>query len=178
MTALMRAYFAWAARTPVLLGALIWSLITVLLLFPALSLAAPLLDVRDGYSHAELMDAMAQYGASGRRIYAWASPTIDTLFPMAYVTLFSGILYRLRPFEWLWVAAWIPVLAGLWDLCENAQITAMLLMFPAVSERQVAWASFFAHVKNAYIGPAYQLPAMAFLVIAFLQYLVRARNTR
>jgi len=178
MAALMRRYFAWAASTPVLLGALIWSLITLLLLFPALPLDVPVLDVRDGYSHAELIAAMTQYGESGRRIYAWASPTIDTLFPIAYVSLFSGILYRFRPFEQLWVAAWIPVLAGFWDLCENAQITAMLLMFPDVTERQVAWASFFTHIKIAYIGPAYQLPAIAFLLIALWQYLARARKNR
>ncbi len=178
MVALMRRYFAWAASTPVLLGSLTWSLVSLLLLFPALSLDAPLLDVRDGYSHAELIAAMTQYGESGRRIYAWASPTIDTLFPIAYVTLSSGILYRFRPFERLWASAWIPVLAGLWDLCENAQITAMLLMFPAVTERQVAWASFFTHVKIAYFGPAYQLPAIAFLLIALWRFLVRARQSR
>ncbi len=175
MAILMRRYFAWAAGTRVLLGALIWSLITVLLLFPSLSLDGPLLDVRDGYSHAELVAAMTQYGQSGRRIYAWASPTIDTLFPIAYVSLFSGILYRFRPTDWLGISAWIPVLAGLWDLCENAQITAMLLMFPDVTERQVAWASFFTHVKLAYIGPAYQWPAAAFLLIALWRFLVRVR---
>ncbi len=178
MAALMRRYFAWAASIPVLLVALTWSLISVSLLFPALALKAPMLDVRDGYSHAELMAAMTQYGASGRRIYAWASATIDTLFPIAYVSLFSGILYRHRPSERLWVVAWVPVFAGMWDLCENAQITAMLLMFPAVSERQVAWASFFTHVKLAYIGPAYQLPAIAFLLMALWQFVARARKRR
>ena len=174
----MRRYFAWAASTPVLVGSLTWSLITLLLLFPALPLGAPMLDVRDGYSYAELLDAMTQYGEHGRRVYAWASPSIDTLFPMAYVSLFSGILYRFRPSERLWVTAWIPVAAGVWDLCENAQITAMLLIFPAVSERQVAWASFFTHVKIAYIGPAYQLPTIAFLLIALWRVWARIRKNR
>ncbi len=174
----MRRCFAWAGSTPVLLCALVWSLITLLLLFPALPLAVPVLDVRDGYSHAELVQAMTLYGEAGRRIYAWASLTIDTLFPIAYVSLFSGILYRFRPFESLWVVAWIPVAAGVWDLCENAQIFAMLLRFPDVSEQQVAWASFFTHVKIAYIGPLYQLPAVAFLLIALWQYLTRAYRNR
>ena len=68
--------------------------------------------------------------------------------------------------------------AGAWDLCENAQITAMLLMFPDVTERQVAWASFFTHVKIAYIGTAYQLPAIAFLLIALWRFLAHARKVR
>lgn len=173
MAAWMRRYFSWAARTPVLLLALAWALLSLAVMFPAMGLDAPVLDVRSGYSHAELMAAMVAYGPTGRRVYAWASPTIDVLFPIAYVTLFSGILYRFRPFESWWVLAGIPVFAGLWDLCENAQIVALLLMYPDIGEQQVAWASFFTWLKIVVIGPAYQLPAIALLLIAGLRYLCR-----
>jgi hypothetical protein len=91
------------------------------------------------------------------------------------VTSFCGILYRFRPVERLWALAWIPVIAGVWDLCENAQLTALLLMYPAVGETQVAWASFFTHVKSVYIGPAYQWPAVAFLLIVAIRRLARIR---
>ncbi len=159
-------YFRFASRTPVLLGTLVGVLAWVLLVFPSLPIGGPLLDVTAGYSYPELVAAMQTYGASGRRVYALASPTVDTAFPVLYVTLFSGLLTRLRPSDaWTWLA-WIPVLAGLWDLCENAQITAMLLMYPAVGETQVAWASFFTHVKTVYLGPAYQLPSVALLLVA------------
>ena len=63
--------------------------------------------------------------------------------------------------------------AGIWDLCENAQITAMLLMYPDIGETQVAWASFFTHVKTAWIGPAYQWPAIAFVLVALLRAVMR-----
>jgi hypothetical protein len=169
----MRRYFAFAARTPVLLTSLALALLILFGVFPALPIGAELLDVRDGYSYPELIAAMQQYGASGRRVYALASPTVDTLFPASYVTFFCGLLYRLRPLEGLWVVAWVPLFAGIWDLCENAQITAMLLMYPALGETQVAWASFFTHVKTVYIGPAYQLPAIAFVLIALLQGAMR-----
>ncbi|MEO7941465.1 MAG: hypothetical protein ABIR55_22805 [Burkholderiaceae bacterium] len=163
-------YFRFASRTVVLLctaaGVLVW----LLLVFPSLPIGGPMLDVTAGYSYPELVAAMEGYGARGRRVYAWASPTVDTAFPLMYVTFFSGLLTRLRPADgWLWLA-WIPVFAGLWDLCENAQIIALLLMYPAVSETQVAWASFFTHVKTVYLGPAYQLPALALVLVAIVRW--------
>lgn len=145
-------------------------LVCVLLVFPSLPIGGPLLDVTAGYSYAELVAAMQSYGAAGRRVYACASPTVDTAFPVLYVTFFSGLLTRLRPSDaWTWLA-WIPVFAGIWDLCENAQITAMMLMYPAVGETQVAWASFFTRVKTLYIGPAYQLPTAALVLLAVVRW--------
>jgi hypothetical protein len=162
-------YFRFASRTPVLLatggGALTW----LLFVFPSLPIGGDMLDVRSGYSHAELGAAMEQYGAAGRRVYAWASPTLDTAFAALYVTLFCGLLTRFRPSDgWTWLA-WIPVFAGIWDLCENAQIVAMLLLYPDVGPTQVAWASFFTFMKTVWIGPAYQLPTLALLIAAALR---------
>lgn len=166
-------YFRFASRTPVLLATAAGVLVWLLLVFPALPLGAEVLDIRAGYSHAELIAAMEAYGASGRRVYAWSSPTLDTIFPALYVTFFSGLLTRLRPSDgWTWLA-WIPVFAGIWDLCENAQITAMLLMYPDVSQTQVAWASSFTYVKTVWIGPAYQLPALALALAALMRWGMR-----
>lgn len=139
-----------------------------------------MLDVRLGYSWQELIDAMDQYGASGRAIYAWASLTLDTVFPMLYATLVAGILYRFAPRDSWRVLAWLPVLAGVWDLCENAQIIAMLLMYPDIAPGQVAVASFFTRVKWLFMGPAYQLPALVVVLMALVRKLVvivRARRS-
>lgn len=166
-------YFRFASRTPVLLCAAGAVAVWLLLVFPSLPIGGRMLDLSAGYSYPELVAAMESYGASGRRVYAWASPTVDTAFPILYVTLCSGLLTRLRPSdEWTWLA-WIPVFAGIWDLCENAQITAMLLMYPAVGETQVAWASFFTRVKTLYIGPVYQLPTGALALLAVARWCVR-----
>lgn len=169
-------YFRFASRTPVLLASGVGVLVWLLLVFPSLPIGGDMLDVSAGYSYAELVAAMERYGVSGRRVYAWASPTLDTLFPLLYVTLAAGLLTRLRPSDgWTWLA-WIPVVAGLWDLCENAQITAMLLMYPDVSVTQVAWASFFTRVKTLYLGPAYQLPALALVVVALARWVWRQQR--
>ncbi len=151
------------------------------LVFPALPLGADMLDVRLGYSWQELVTAMEQYGASGRMIYAWASPTLDTLFPLLYVTLCSGILVRFAPRESWRVLPWLPVFAGAWDLCENAQITAMLLKYPDITPAQVTLASFFTVVKWIVVAPVYQVPAITFVLVAAVRKLrkahVRARGT-
>ena len=166
-------YFRFASRTPVLLVSMAGVLVWALLVFPSLPIGGPLLDLTAGYSYAELMAAMESYGVAGRRVYAIASPTVDSAFPVLYVTFFSGLLTRLRPSDaWSWLA-WIPVFAGLWDLCENAQITAMLVMYPAVGETQVAWASFFTHVKTVYLGLSYQLPTLVLLLLAVVRWFVQ-----
>ena len=133
----MKHYFEFASRWTVLLATLAASLVSIFVVFPALPLGADLLDTRPGYGWQELLDAKEQYGVSGRRVYAWASPTVDTLFPLLYVTLFAGILYQFSPAPAWRALAWLPVFAGLWDLCANAQITAMLLMYPDITPGQM-----------------------------------------
>lgn len=113
----------------------------LLALFQAIPVGGELLDVRQGYAHEEAMAALAGYGADGRRVYAWSSATVDTVLPCVLVTFLAGLVYRLRPSQNLGMLAWLPLLVGLLDLAENAQIIGMLVQFPDVSARQVAVAS-------------------------------------
>jgi hypothetical protein len=163
-----RKYFEFAARTTPLIFTFIGVLVMVLLVFPALPINGEMIDVKLRYTLADIQVAMLQYGPNGRAVYALASPTVDTLFPVLYVTFFAGLIYRFRPKERLWVMAFIPVLAGAWDLCENAQIVAMLLQFPDISANQVGVASFFTTVKHM-LSAVYELTAIVFL----LMFLVR-----
>ena len=97
------------------------------------------------------------------------SLVLDTLFPFIYVTFFAGLIYRFRAFEGTWWLAYIPILGGIWDLMENAQISLMLIGYPEVSEAQVAWASVFTQAKH-WIGSVY-------LAIGFLLALVSITRT-
>lgn len=163
-TAGCRKFFEFAAGTKPLIVSFIGVLLMALLVFPMLPVGGELLDVKLSYSLADVQAAMLQYGPQGRAVYALASPTVDTLFPILYVTFFAGLLYRFRPSERLWPLAFIPVFAGAWDLCENAQITTLLLQFPDISARQVALASFFTSVKHV-LSAVYELMALLFLAI-------------
>ncbi|MCY3641589.1 MAG: hypothetical protein OXH37_11305, partial [Gammaproteobacteria bacterium] len=89
-----------------------------------------------------------------------------------YVTFFAGLIYRFRLTEGTWVLAFIPVVAGLGDLAENAQITAMLIQYPNVGATQVAWASAFTMFKG-WIIPIYMVLGLGLLLVAGLRCAVR-----
>ena len=144
----MRTYFESVSTTPALLATLLSTLMLVLAVFPALPIGGELLDVKSGYSFQEAVTALECYGAEGRRVYAWSSATVDTLLPIAYASLFAGLLYRFRPAERLWSLAYLPIAAGVLDLCENVQIILLLVSYPDVSASQVASASLFTLAKG------------------------------
>ncbi len=166
----MNRYFKFAGQTTVLVVTFAATLVFLFGVFPALPIGGVMLDLMPGYTHAEAMAAMEEYGASGRSVYAIASPTLDTLFPLVYVTLFAGLIYRFRWSDRTAFLAWIPVVSGIVDLGENVQITAMLLSYPDVSAAQVAAASAFTTVKG-WLGPVYQLLAVALLIVAGIRRL-------
>ena len=159
-----RKYFEFASGTKPLLISFAGVLLMVLWVFPSLPIGGEMIDLKLSYDLAAIQHAMLQYGAHGRAVYALASPTLDTLFPLLYVTFFAGLLYRFRSNERLWLAAFIPLVAGVWDLCENAQITAMLLQYPEISVRQVAVASFFTSTKHV-LSALYEVAAVSFLLV-------------
>jgi len=142
--------------------------ILIVFAFPALPINGELLDLKPGYTFQEVVAEMEIYGESGRAVYAWASPTLDTFFPIVYVTFFAGLIYRCRPTESLWWLALLPIVAGLWDLAENAQITTMLLQYPDISSTQVDTASFFTIVKG-YMGMIYQSLGVLLLLVSLIR---------
>ncbi|MEI6733307.1 MAG: hypothetical protein WCK94_05015 [Comamonadaceae bacterium] len=164
MGKLFRKYFELASGATPLLISFAGVLLMVLWVFPSLPIGGEMIDLKLSYDLAAIQQAMLQYGAHGRAVYALASPTLDTLFPLLYVTFFAGLLYRFRPNEKLWLAAFVPLVAGIWDLCENAQITAMLMQYPELSVRQVAVASFFTSTKHV-LSAVYEVAAVTFLLI-------------
>lgn len=167
-------FFEFAAGTRALLISFTGILLMLLLVFPALPVNGELIDLKLHYTLADIEAAMRQYDPQGRAVYALASPTVDTVFPLLYVTFFAGLIYRLRPAQRLWVLAFIPVVAGFWDLCEDAQITAMLLQYPDLSVRQVATASIFTSIKHL-LSAVYELTALMFLALFLLRRARRAR---
>lgn len=168
----MRSYFEFAGRTHTLAVTFAATAAFLVVVFPSLPIGGEMLDMKPGYSHEEAMASMAEYGPDGRTTYAWASAVLDTLFPIFYVTFFAGLIYRFRLTEGTWILAFIPVVAGLGDLAENAQITAMLLQYPNVGTTQVAWASAFTMVKG-WIIPVYMVLGLGLLLVAGSRCAVR-----
>ena len=147
----MTSYFQFAAKTKVLILTLIGTLLFSFVIFPNIPLGGESLDAQPHYDLALVLRLMAQYGEDGRRIYSMASPTLDTLFPLIYVTFFAGVIYRFRINNALGWLAIIPVITGLADLGENIQIINLLLQYPDISAGQVQSASLFTKAKTALV---------------------------
>ena len=143
----MRAYLDFVNGTLTLGATLVLALLLVAVI-QALPVGGELLDEKVGYTHEEAVAAMEGYGEKGRRTYAWSAATLDTLLPIVYASFLAGAVYRLRPTERSWRLAWLPLAAGALDLCENVQITIMLIGYPDVSAGQVASASLFTISKS------------------------------
>ena len=169
---LMRRYFELAGRPAVLVLTFL-ATVVLLAVFPAIPVGGELLDVRSGYGYDEAMAALAGYGADGRRLYIWSSATLDTLLPVAYASFLAGLVYRFRPSERLRVVAWFPVALGALDLVENAQIIAMLVGFPDVSEMQVASASAFTVTKSLAFAACFAYAVVVVLVAVARHLLAR-----
>ena len=167
----MSRYFDFAGRTGTLLATFAATAAFLVFVFPNLPINGEMLDLKPSYTHTEALAAMEGYGSDGRTVYALGSMILDTLFPLVYVTFFAGLIHRFRITDGTWWLAYLPVAAGVWDLMENVQITAMLVGYPDVGPAQVAWASFFTMVKG-YVGPVYQLLAIALLAVAGIRRLV------
>lgn len=161
----MRTCFESASATPVLVATLLSTLFLVLVVFPVLPVGGELLDAKSGYTYEEAVAALESYGEQGRRVYAWSSATLDTLLPVAYASFLAGLLYRVRPAERLWRLAYVPIGAGVLDLCENVQIIFLLVGYPEVSVPQVASASLFT-LSKGYTLSACVVMAAALAVVS------------
>ncbi len=144
----MRRLFEASSAAWVLLATFASALILLAVVFPALPVGGEMLDVMRGYTSSEALAALDGYGEAGRRAYAWASLTLDTLLPAAYASFLAGLIYRFRPTERMWRLAWLPPAAGVIDLGENIQIVLMLMRYPDISAVQVASASLFTMLKG------------------------------
>jgi len=170
----MKPYFEYVSKTSGLIFTFVFTYLFLLVIFPYFAGDIASLDVRqDGYDFAEVMVALTGYGEAGRLRYAWVSPTLDTLFPMVYVSFYVGILYRFAPMERLKGLVYIPILGGLIDLAENAQIVAMLVQYPDISIGQVEWANRFTLTKWVFSRLSM---LMALIVLAFAS--LQAIHTR
>ncbi|MCY3813701.1 MAG: hypothetical protein OXH15_18055 [Gammaproteobacteria bacterium] len=169
----MGRYFELAGKPAVLVTSFA-ATVVLLAVFPAIPVGGELLDVRRGYGYDEALAALAGYGTEGRYLYAWASATLDTLLPVAYATFLAGVTYRFRPSERLRVLAWLPLALGVLDLGENAQIIAMLVQYPDVSEGQVASASAFTVTKSFFFGACFAY-ALVLVVLAAARRLLGRR---
>ena len=111
-------------------------------------LGTQILDVLPGYDLALIEKNFLIYGEEGRVLYAWASLTLDLLFPICYVVFFIGLILLLADSSFSRWLVILPCLLGAIDLIENIQICLMLNQYPYISIVQVEMASTTTIVKH------------------------------
>ena len=87
-----------------------------------------------GYSYAEAIELLKSLGSDGRKAYLTIQIPIDLVYPGMFAVSYAlmitwnfkqGLLQHSR----VYLLAFVPVFAGLYDYLENACIVAMLYAF-------------------------------------------------
>jgi len=108
-----------------------------------------------GYSYIQAIELLQSLGLEGRNAYLTVQIPLDFVYPamfaVSYTLLITWILKQtfLRDSK-LFLLAFFPVVAGLFDYLENVTIIAMLNGFPDISENLVTIASSFTIAKSGF----------------------------
>ncbi len=169
----LEGFLQRAARGPVLLAlalaSLFWmSLLTQVGRQPGQP-AATALDLRWGYTTAEVEQALSPLSPAQRDQAARAHLTLDVAYPLTYGLLFALLLARLWPQRRWWLLAPATVLA---DLTENALLAALYWGYPQ-RLAWVSWASLATRLKWTLVGLVFLLLMVGSLREAFRRLAAR-----
>ena len=131
-----------------------------------LAAGAPLLDMRPGYTPADVYDLFDRLGQSGRGAYLRLLWTIDLLLPALFCLFLSSAIRR-GAFR---ASQSIPLLAAVCDYAENIMVTILLLRYPMHEPALVQLASVFTVTKLVLYASG--------LLLAISGFLVRVVNRR
>ncbi len=116
-----------------------------------------MLDTKFGFGPLEVQNAMNQLGQEGRFIYIVSTFTLDTIFPLLYVTFALGLFFKFgfqRDSIYLF-----PIMAGCFDLCQNIQ-TSLIMRVESINEItnfQIFLASYTNQAKWIFVVASFVL---------------------
>ncbi len=106
-----------------------------------------------GYDAAYVNGLFAKLGEPGRHAYLFGQIPFDLAFPALYgigfclmLAWFLKKLGKLNGF--LIYLCLLPIIAGLFDYCENFGIIGMLIQFPEISTTLIQTTSIFSILKS------------------------------
>jgi hypothetical protein len=125
----------------------------------------PTLDSDCFYTAEKAYDLFNKLGDDGRLFYAWTEITLDLIFPVLY-TLFLSLLLififrKLSNFKFQRALVLLPLMAMLFDFCENALIAFLLFAYPkkyiwiavvASLSTKLKWIFVFASLAAIFYG--------------------------
>ncbi len=122
-----------------------------------------MLDTKFGFSSFEVQNAINQLGQEGRYAYIISTFTLDTIFPMLYVTFALGLLVKVG-FELDFIYLF-PIMAGLCDFCQNIQ-TSLIMRVESINEitnLQILLASYTNQAKWVFVITSFTLIVLGLL---------------
>ena len=96
-----------------------------------------MLDLLFGFNALDVQKTFEALGETGRTQYIYSSLILDTAFPIIYGLLFFTLLLKLKE-ERAFILS-LPLMAVIFDLCENISISLMMSsdLFYEISESQI-----------------------------------------
>ena len=96
-----------------------------------------MLDLLFGFNALDVQKTFEALGETGRTQYIYSSLILDTAFPIIYGLLFFALLLKLKE-ERAFILS-LPLMAVIFDLCENISISLMMSsdLFYEISESQI-----------------------------------------
>ena len=103
-----------------------------------------MLDLLFGFNALDVQKTFEALGETGRTQYIYSSLILDTAFPIIYGLLFFTLLLKLKE-ERAFILS-LPLMAVIFDLCENISISLMMSsdLFYEIPESQI----FISSVLN------------------------------
>ena len=109
-----------------------------------------MLDLRFSYNEEIVKQSFVLIGEDGRQLYFFCALIIDTIYPLLYVSLLIGAYYKLfKKNAFLFI---FPLMAGLFDISENIQVSLLLSNFPTLSSQNIFYSSTSTSIKWIAIG--------------------------
>ena len=126
-----------------------------------------MLDTKFGFDPHEVQNVMKQLGQEGRFAYIVSTFTLDTIFPILYVTFILGLLFKLGfQMDFIYL---FPIMAGIFDLCQNIQ-TSLIMRAESINEitnLQIILASYTNQAKWVFV-----ITSFALIVVGLLRKLI------
>lgn len=105
---------------------------------------ASILDFEFGYTSVQALDMLTALGEQGRNFYLTKIIPIDFLFPLSYMLCYVGWIALLVKYSasksYMKLLIFVPIIAMLFDWCENIGIIFMLKKYPLIPK----WAAITA----------------------------------
>jgi len=128
-----------------------------------------MLDTKFGFGFIEVQNVMNQLGQEGRFVYIVSTLTLDTIFPVLYVTFILGLFFKFN-FKSNLIYL-LPIIAGGFDLLQNIQTSLIMKAdsMNAITNFQILLANYTNQAKFIFIIISFILIVLGILKKFFIK---------